>query len=97
MSAAVDLLTEIRDSLRAGKEGDHYAGDMAWYSGAIRDELRSLNSKVQVISDAVTPGIAGVKFDGDLYNAVKETRKSLAAIEQRLTVQQGGQNAQQGS
>lgn len=97
MSAAVDLLTEIRDSLRAGKEGDHYAGDMAWYSGAIRDELRSLNSKVQVISDAVTPGIAGVKFDGDLYNAVKETRKSLAAIEQRLTAQQGGQNVSAGS
>jgi len=58
---------------------------MAWYSGAIRDELRALNQKVQVISDAVTPGIAGVKFDGDLYNAVKETRKSLAAIEKKLT------------
>lgn len=85
MAGAVELLTEIRDSLRAGKEGSHYAGDMAWYSGAIRDELRALNQKVQVISDAVTPGIAGVKFDGDLYNAMKETRKSLAAIEKKLT------------
>lgn len=85
MSSAVELLTEIRDSLRAGEEGDHYAGDMAWYSGAIRDELRALNQKVQVISDAVTPGISGVKFDGELYNAVKETRKSLAAIEKKLT------------
>ena len=37
-----------------------------------------------MISDAVTPGIAGVKFDGELYNAVKETRKSLAAIEKKL-------------
>lgn len=85
MAGAVELLTEIRDSLRAGKEGSHYAGDMAWYSGAIRDELRALNQKVQVISDATTPGIAGVKFDGELYNAVKETRKSLAAIEKKLT------------
>lgn len=85
MAGAVELLTEIRDSLRAGKEGSHYAGDMAWYSGAIRDELRALNQKVQVVSDAVTPGIAGVKFDGELYNAVKETRKSLAAIEKKLT------------
>lgn len=85
MASAVELLTEIRDSLRAGKEGSHYAGDMAWYSGAIRDELRALNQKVQAISDAVTPGIAGVKFDGELYNAVKETRKSLAAIEKKLT------------
>lgn len=85
MAGAVELLTEIRDSLRAGKEGSHYAGDMAWYSGAIRDELRALNQKVQVISDAVTPGVAGVKFDGELYNAVKETRKSLAAIEKKLT------------
>lgn len=85
MAGAVELLTEIRDSLRAGKEGSHYAGDMAWYSGAIRDELRALNAKVQVISDAVTPGIAGVKFDGELYGAVKETRKSLAAIEKKLT------------
>ena len=85
MAGAVELLTEIRDSLRAGKEGSHYAGDMAWYSGAIRDELRALNQKIQVISDAVTPGIAGVKFDGELYNAVKETRKSLAAIEKKLT------------
>ena len=85
MAGAVELLTEIRDSLRAGKEGSHYAGDMAWYSGAIRDELRALNQKVQVISDAVTPGIAGTKFDGELYNAVKETRKSLAAIEKKLT------------
>lgn len=85
MAGAVELLTEIRDSLRAGKEGSHYAGDMAWYSGAIRDELRALNQKVQVISDAVTPGIAGVKFDGELFNAVKETRKSLAAIEKKLT------------
>ena len=84
MAGAVELLTEIRDSLRAGKEGSHYAGDMAWYSGAIRDELRALNQKVQVISDAVTPGIAGVKFDGELFNAVKETRKSLAAIEKKL-------------
>lgn len=84
MAGAVELLTEIRDSLRAGKEGSHYAGDMAWYSGAIRDELRALNQKVQVISDAVTPGIAGVKFDGELYNAAKETRKSLAAIEKKL-------------
>ena len=85
MAGAVELLTEIRDSLRAGKEGSHYAGDMAWYSGAIRDELRALNAKVQVISDAVTPGIAGVKFDGELYNAAKEARKSLAAIEKKLT------------
>lgn len=85
MAGAVELLTEIRDSLRAGKEGSHYAGDMAWYSGAIRDELRALNQKVQVISDAVTPGIAGVKFDGELYNAVKETGKSLAALERKLT------------
>lgn len=84
MASAVELLTEIRDSLRAGKEGSHYAGDMAWYSGAIRDELRALNAKVQVISDAVTPGIAGVKFDGELYGAVKEARKSLAAIEKKL-------------
>nr|DAV51512.1 MAG TPA: NlpC/P60 family [Caudoviricetes sp.] len=84
MAGAVELLTEIRDSLRAGKEGSHYAGDMAWYSGAIRDELRALNQKVQVISDAVTPGIAGVKFDGELYNAVKEARKSLAAIEGKV-------------
>lgn len=84
MAGAVELLTEIRDSLRAGKEGSHYAGDMAWYSGAIRDELRALNQKVQVVSDAVTPGIAGVKFDGELFNAVKETRKSLAAIEKKL-------------
>ena len=85
MAGAVELLTEIRDSLRAGKEGSHYAGDMAWYSGAIRDELRALNAKVQVISDAVTPGVAGVKFDGELYNMVKEGRKSLAAIEKKLT------------
>lgn len=84
MAGAVELLTEIRDSLRAGKEGSHYAGDMAWYSGAIRDELRALNQKVQVVSDAVTPGIAGVKFDGELFNAMKETRKSLAAIEKKL-------------
>lgn len=46
---------------------------------------------LRAIADAVTPGKEGVKFDGELYNKVKETHNTLLRVERLL--QEGGKKS----
>ena len=42
MSENTDLLREIRDLFRSGKEGSHFAGDMNWYARATWQETKAI-------------------------------------------------------
>ena len=92
-SEAVTLLQQIHNDLTYGEAGVKQAGHVIYAIEKVAEKVDALSAKVQVISDAVTPGKEGVKFDGELYNQVKEARNSLARMEKQTAEAKAAQAA----
>lgn len=78
MASSNEFLREIRDLLRSGEEGDHYAGDVNWYLKAIWEETKATHALVEEIADRFRPGEAGKRYAGTVisYLAALLNRKN---------------------